>query len=80
MENEPEIERLKTELSRAYRALHAYSNAQRKGELLNETAVGYHIATVGAAARFVHEQSLDGSAYFVGKHISVLHEALEPRS
>lgn len=78
MSDQQEIERLKTELGRAYRALHGYSNAQRKGEMLNETAVGYHAPTAGAAARFVREGSLEGSEYFVGKHVSVLHAALDP--
>lgn len=76
MDNTVEIERLKIELGRAYRALHGFAHAHRKGERLNDTAVGYHSPTIGAAARFVREQSLDGAEYFVGKPVAVLHEAL----
>ncbi len=74
MENE--MERLRTELGRAYRALHAFAFAYRYGKLLNETAVMYHSPTIGAAARFVHGGALDGSEYFIGKSADVLHAAL----
>lgn len=76
MDTNAEIERLTTELGRAYRALHGFANARRKGELLNDTAFSYHAPTVGAAARFVREQSLEGADYFVGKPIAVLRAAL----
>lgn len=71
-----EMERLRTELGRAYRALHAFAFADRDGKRLNETAVMYHSPTIGAAARFVHEGALDGSEYFIWKTVDVLHAAL----
>ena len=71
-----ELERLRTELGRAYRALHAFAFADREGKRLNETAVMYHSPTIGAAARFVREGALDGSQYFIGKSADVLHAAL----
>lgn len=74
MENE--LEHLRTELGRAYRALHAFYFAHRAGNMLNDTAVMYHCPTIGAAARFVHEGALDGSEYFIGKKVDVLHAAL----
>lgn len=77
MENEQkEIERLRMELGRAYMALHAFAFAHRAGEMLNNTAVMYHSPTIGASARFVHEGALDGSEYFIGKSVDVLHAAL----
>ena len=71
-----ELEHQRTELGRAYRALHAFANASRKGKLLNETAVMYHSLTIGAASRFVREGALDGSEYFIGKSVDALHAAL----
>lgn len=71
-----EIKCLHIELGRAYRALHAYAHARRAGTVLNETAVAYHSLTAAAAARFVHEGTLDGSEYFIGKPVEVLHAAL----
>ena len=76
MNADNEIERLRTELGRAYRALHAFAHAYREGKKINETAVFYHSPTIGAAARFVHEGALDGSEYFIGKSVDVLHAAL----
>ncbi len=74
MENE--MERLRTELGRAYRALHAFAFAYREGKMLNDTAAMYHSPTIGAASRFVHEGALDGSEYFIGKSVDVLHAAM----
>ncbi|MCR6496184.1 hypothetical protein LJB71_08140 [Thermomonas sp. S9] len=74
MENE--LEHLRTELGRAYRALHAYTNAHAKGEPLSDAAVGYHSLTEAAAKRFVNHGALDGSEYFIGKSVDVLHAAL----
>lgn len=68
-----ELERLKTELGRAYRAVHGLHNAHKAG---TEHALAYHSPTIGAAARFVREGSLDGSEYFIGKPVEVLHAAL----
>jgi len=76
MNADNEIERLRTELGRAYRALHAFAFAHRASKMLNGTAVMYHSPTIGAAARFVHEGALDGSEYFIGKSVDVLHAAL----
>lgn len=71
-----EIERLRSELCRAYRALHGYSNAATRGERLPDAAVGYHAPTVAAASRYVRLDALDGADYFIGKPVSVLHAAL----
>jgi hypothetical protein len=74
MENE--IERLRTELGRAYRALHAYTHAHRLGKPLADAAVGYHSLTEAAAMRFKNHGALDGSEYFIGKSVDTLHAAL----
>jgi hypothetical protein len=66
----------KTELERAYRALRGLYGAVAKGEMPDKTALAYHSPTLAAAARFVHEGALDGSGYFIGKNVSVLHDAL----
>lgn len=71
-----EIEHLRTELSRAYRALAAYTYARARGEPLNDAAVAYHSLTEAAAKRFVNHGALDGSEYFIGKSVDVLHAAL----
>lgn len=67
---------LKEELGRAYRAVHGFYNAHRDGKPPSDAMVGYHTPTIAAAARFVREGSLEGTNYFIGKHVSVLHEAL----
>lgn len=69
-------ERLRAELGRAYRALTAYTNARDKGVPLSTTAVAYHSLSEAAAKRFVHHGALDGSEYFIGKSVGVLHAAL----
>jgi len=74
MENE--IERLRMELGRAYRALNAYTNARDRREPLADHAVAYHSLTEAAAKRFVNHGALDGSEYFIGKKVDVLHAAL----
>ena len=74
--SENQLTHLRTELGRAYRALDAFANAQRAGRMLNDTAVGYHSLTIGAAARFAREGALDGADYFIGKPVDVLHAAL----
>lgn len=70
---------MRLELERAYRALHGFYYAHTQGKLLDKTALAYHGPTIGAAARFIHEGSVDGAAYFEGKPIDVLHDALKPR-
>ena len=74
MENE--LEHLRTELGRAYRALNAYTNARDRRLPLAESAVAYHSLTEAAAKRFVNTGALDGSEYFIGKSVDVLHAAL----
>jgi hypothetical protein len=41
-----------------------------------ETMLGYHSPTIAAATRFMNEGALDGSEYFIGKPVSVMHAAL----
>jgi hypothetical protein len=65
------------ELGRAYRALRGYYGCAVKGRPVDATMRAYHAPTVGAAIRFVHEESLDGADYFVGKPIQVLHDVLQ---
>jgi hypothetical protein len=79
MNGAAEIERLTRELERAYRCIVGFSTAHRKGELLDSTAFAYHSPTIGAARRFVIEDTdeIDGADYFDGKHVSVLHDALK---
>lgn len=67
---------MKIELERAYRALRGLYHFAAKGELPTEAVLGYHAPTIGAAVRFVKTGELDGSEYFIGKHYSVLQEAL----
>lgn len=67
---------LEQELGRAYRALLGYSNAAAKGEAPDSAMRAYHSPTVAAAKRFVYEEALDGTAYFDGKSVEVLHKAL----
>jgi len=74
MENE--LERLRTELGRAYNALVAYTNARDRGAPLPDHAIAYHSLTEAAAKRFVNHGALDGSEYFIGKSVDVLHAAL----
>jgi hypothetical protein len=45
-------------------------------KLFIESEVFYHSPTICADARFVHEGALDGSEYFIGKSVDVLHAAL----
>ena len=74
-----EIARLKIELGRAYRCIRGFWTATEKGQSLDKTAIAYHSPTIGAACRFVSEGSLDGSEYFIGKPVDVLHNALNPK-
>lgn len=63
----------RTEQERAYRCIQGMHNALHKGIPFDE---GYHSLTLGAAKRYVFEGALDGSDYFVGKKVEVLHAAL----
>lgn len=74
---EDEVAHLKKELERAYRAIYGFHNAWVKHERFGDIPVAYHSCTIAAAARSVKEHSLEGADYFVGKHVSVLQEALE---
>ena len=69
-----EIERLRQELGRAYRAIQGLWNAR-----VNHTPFpeGYHAPTIAAARRFITDDSLEGAAYFEGKQVDVLHEVLK---
>lgn len=71
-EQQQEIERLKKELGRAYRAVRGFYSVLSKGQKPSDGMMAYHALTVGAAIRFVNEGSLDGSEYFVGKKLDVL--------
>lgn len=71
-----EQDRLQRELERAYRALRGIYGKIANGEKPDETMLAYHGATLGAAVRYVAEGSLEGSEYFEGKSIEVLHDTL----
>jgi len=73
-----EIERLTTELERAYRCIRGFYSFAAKGQTPDAAFMGYQILTIAAAVRFVHEGSLDGSEYFIGKQIDVLQYVLNP--
>lgn len=75
-----DAERMRTELGRAYRALAAYTHARDHGQPLPDHAVAYHSLTEAAAKRFVSHGALDGSEYFIGKSVDVLHAALRGES
>lgn len=66
-------EELTIELQHAYRCIQGLNNALKE---LKKNTPSHLALTVGAAKRYVYEDALDGSQYFVGKHVSVLHEAL----
>lgn len=66
----------RTELGRAYRCVQALHNALTAMQA-DIPGGGYHALTIGAAKRFVFEGAMDGSDYFVGKPVAVLHEALK---
>lgn len=64
----------RTELGRSYRCIQGMHNTLTRG--ISFSAEAYHAPTIGAAKRFVFEGSLDGSDYFIGKPVDVLHAAL----
>ncbi len=70
------IVHLEEELGRAWRALHGYAQAARAGVTLSVATRAYHEPTVAAAKRFVLDGAFDGTAYFIGKPVEVLHETL----
>lgn len=63
----------RVELELAYRCIQGMYHALTTETLFNQ---GYHAPTIGAAKRFVFEGALDGSEYFIGKPVGVLHAAL----
>jgi len=65
-----------TELERAYRAISGFYTAAQNGTVPDKTMLAYHSPTIAAACRFVKTGELDGSDYFIGKPVEVLHEAL----
>jgi len=67
------IERHRAELGRTYRCIQGMYHSLTTGKEFN---LGYHAPTVAAAKRFVFEGHLDGSEYFMGKSVDVLHAAL----
>lgn len=80
MAEDNQMQKLRTELGRAYRALHGLYASYARGVQPSNTMVGYHSITIAAAARFVNEGSLDGTDYFIGKSVDILHDALKPQS
>ena len=67
---------LEEELGRAWRALHVYANTAKTGVLPTDATRAYHQPTIAAAKRFVLDGAFDGTAYFIGKPVEVLHETL----
>ena len=67
-------EQLIIELQRAYRCIQGMHHAISTGKPFEAEA--YHAPTIAAAKRFVFEGALDGSDYFMGKPVEVLHAAL----
>ena len=71
------VKQLEDELGRAYRAIQGFAHARAEGKVMDDALYGYHSLAIAAAKRFVFEQSLEGSAYFEGKPVEVLHKALK---
>jgi hypothetical protein len=69
-------EQLEEELGKAYRALRGMYGCVVMGERPSDDVVSYHAPTLGAAVRFVNHGALDGSEYFFGKPVGVLHDTL----
>lgn len=66
----------KQELERAYRCIRGLYGQIANGHTPDKIMLAYHSPTLAAAIRFVDEKQLDGSEYFIGKPVEVLHEAL----
>ena len=69
-------EELKVELQRAYRCIQGFWTAYKNGTLPTSTVISYHSLTIAAACRFIKEDTLDGTEYFIGKTPEVLQDAL----
>ena len=59
--------RLKEELAKAYRALYVHHRAHVLEVAMSEDAVANHAVTVAAAARFMCDDVLDGTAYLLSR-------------
>lgn len=70
----PEADQLRIELGRAYRCIQGMHKALNDNPASFPEA--YHAPTLGAAKRCVFEGALDGSEFFTGKPVEVLHAAL----
>jgi hypothetical protein len=71
-----EIDRLTSELERAYRCIVGLNNAVQPHKLVDAMLM-YHSPTIAAAKRWVYEGELDGASYFEGEDVSVLQAALK---
>lgn len=69
-------EQLEDELAKAYRAIRGLYGCAVNGKTPDPIMLAYHAPTLGAAIRFVNHDAMDGTAYFMSKHINVLHDAL----
>lgn len=69
--------RLQEELERAYRCICGFHSFAREGKLPDDGMLAYQSPVIGAARRFVIQGALDGAAYFEGKPVTVLHDALK---
>lgn len=65
----------RAELGRAYRCIQAMHNGLTAIQA-DFPGNGYHTPIIAAAKRFVWEGAIDGSDYFIGKHVDVLRAAL----
>lgn len=65
---------MKIELQRAYRCIQGLHNAVETGKTQHLT---YHQMTIAAAKRFVFEDAMYGSNYFINKPVEVLHKAMQ---
>lgn len=70
-------EELEIELGRAYRAIVGLFSRVNKDDPANASVLGYHVITIAAAKRFIYEEEMSGTEYFIGKHHEVLTEALK---
>lgn len=68
---------MQEELERAYRCISGLYVSIQKGRLPPDDVLAYQSPVIGAARRFVVEGQLDGSKYFDGKSVDVLHAALK---
>jgi hypothetical protein len=67
---------MKAELEKAYRCIRGFYQHARDGQIPDRTFLGYQLSTIAAAVRYVGEDALDGSEYFIGKNVEVLQSTL----